>query len=726
MKYGTNSHRPLAQGMGEAVARRTILRKNADGSVESWGEVADRVSLGNCMILGGENHDKKERGRLRAHIANGSILMSGRHLQHGDETQPGRTQEVFTNCSTASSSFLLYYLLLNGSGVGRAYDDDMCVVDWRKMPYIYPVVSQEHADYDYKTMESLEMAKHKYGSTLIIFEVPDSREGWAKAVEYVEALTYDGRHSKDVVAIDFTKVRPRGAPIMGMQGRPSSGPAPMMNALRNISTLKGAHVPKWRQALYVDHYLAECVLVGGARRSARMSTKYWRDPGVIEFVTVKRGGHLWSSNNSVTVDADFWAEAGIAGTWANQVFEAVCSAAYYDGTGEPGFINQDKLVSNVEGMQKMDDGRYAESKRFGATYGVDLLGRLAKVSKTKRFYHITNPCGEVSLNQLGAYCVIGDVVPYFCDRIEEAEEAVRLTVRALIRVNTMDCVYRREVNRTNRIGVSLTGIHEWAWSHYQLSFREILDEKKAQRFWLDLARLARAVKDEAAKYSKQIGVTIPHTDTTIKPAGTTSKLFGLTEGAHLPSMREFLRWVQFRSDDPLIEKYQKLGYPCRELKAYHGTTIVGFPTQPEICKLGMGDKLVTAAEATPEEQYKYLMLLEKYWIHGTDESGTPLERNSGNQVSYTLKYKPDAISYADFRLMILKYQSQIRCCSVMPQIDVTAYEYQPEQPVNLEDYNAYVTNIKQEVEEDLDKVHIDCAGGACPVDFNKEVAAVSV
>jgi hypothetical protein len=39
----------------------------------------------------------------------------------------------------------------------------------------------------------------------------------------------------------------------------------------------------------------------------------------------------------------------------------------------------------------------------------------------------------------------------------------------------------------------------------------------------------------------------------MKPAGTTSKLFGLTEGAHLPSMREYLRWVQFRNGDPLIE-----------------------------------------------------------------------------------------------------------------------------------------------------------------------------
>jgi adenosylcobalamin-dependent ribonucleoside-triphosphate reductase len=721
MKYGSKNYRPLAPGMGEAVAKRTVLRKRPTGALENWGDVAKRVAGGNCSLVA---CDSKERERFRSHIANGSILMSGRHLQHGDEGQKERNQEVFTNCSTASASFLVYYLLLNGSGVGRAYDDDICVVDWRKMPYVFPVVSETHKDYDYKTMESASVASHKYGSGegVHVFEVPDSREGWAQAVEFIESLTYAGIHGKEVVIVDFTKVRPKGAPIGGMQGRPSSGPAPMMNALRNVASLKGADMPKWRQAMYVDHYLAECVLVGGARRSARMSTKYWRDPGILDFISVKKGGHLWSSNNSVMVDEDFWKEIEEQPEgWAAQVFDAVCSASYFDGTGEPGLINQDKLVSNKSGLVSMEDGKYASSKRFSATHGVPLLARLAKVSKTKRYYHITNPCGEISLNQLGAYCVIGDVVPYFCDSIEEAEEAVRLTTRALIRTNTMDCVYRREVNRTNRIGVGLTGVHEWAWSQYGLSFADLIDEEKSIGFWLDLSRLSRAVKEEADKYSLELGVERPHTDTTIKPAGTTSKLFGLTEGAHLPSMKEYIRWVQFRLDDPLYEKYKLLGYQCQELRTYVGSGIVGFPTQPEICKLGMGDRLVTAAQASPEQQYKWLMLLEKYWIHGTDDVGRPLVRNTGNQVSYTLKYKPSIIDFKSFCDMIRKYQSKIRCCSVMPQVDLddTAYEYQPEQQVTIEDYHAYVTNIKQEIEEDLDRQHLDCSTGACPVDFNK-------
>ncbi|NJO64675.1 MAG: hypothetical protein HC836_43015, partial [Richelia sp. RM2_1_2] len=138
---------------------------------------------------------------------------------------------------------------------------------------------------------------------------------------------------------------------------------------------------------------------------------------------------------------------------------------------------------------------------------------------------------------------------------------------------------------------------------------------------------------------------------------TTSKLFGLTEGWHLPAMAWYMRWVQFRHDDPLVQDYIKAGYPHRELKQYAGTVIIGFPTEPVIASLGMDGKMVTAGEATPEEQYKWLMLGEKYWIHGVDEHGAPLDEQYGNQISYTLKYKPDLVDFKHFRDMLMKYQS---------------------------------------------------------------------
>jgi len=635
-------------------------------------------------------------------------------LQHGDETQSGRNMEVFTNCSTASSSFLLFYLLLNGSGVGRSYDDDLMVVDWDQMPIVRCVLDESHPDFIWGEDESVRDAKHKYGK-VFWYEVPDTREGWAQAVEKIETMAFEKKHKDNLLIIDFSKVRPKGSKIKGMQNRPASGPRPLMKAIQKVATVKNSGMDPWRQTVFVDHYLSECVLVGGARRAARIAVKTWTDSGIFDFISIKKGGFLWSANNSVAVDDKFWKQKT---KHSKKVLESILKAAYFDKTGEPGFVNQHKYVQNDKGFNGYVDGKYADSKKYKpATKTKKLLAKVARKAAAKYYTQIPNPCGEITLNMLGGYCVIADVVPYHAPDIESAEESFRVATRALIRVNTMDSLYTREVKRTNRIGVGMTGIHEYAWNAFGFSFRDLVDEKKSKDFWLTLARFKRAVVDEAEKYSKKLGVNLPHTNTTIKPAGTTSKLFGLSEGAHLPAMREYIRWVQFREDDPLVKKYKKLGYPFRELKSYPGTTVIGFPTQPEICRLGMNGELVTAAEATPEEQYKWLMLLEKYWIRGIDEDGKPLEPDLGNQVSYTLKYNPEKVSFKKFKAMVTKYQPQVRTCSVMPKIDATAYEYQPEEAININEFMKVIREISDDggLLEDIDLESLKCDSGACPI-----------
>jgi adenosylcobalamin-dependent ribonucleoside-triphosphate reductase len=760
-----NMHTPARTyfpGMGQAVADRTINRKitEADGTsrVETWEEVSHRVALGNSLLdPRGANASQSEYVGMRHHLRQASLLMSGRHLQHGDETQPTRNQEVFTNCSTAAATFLLFYLLLNGSGVGRAYDDIMIKADLNNMPIVVPVIDWSHKDVQsghisgYKTLRD---ANHLYADRKItIFKVPDSREGWAKAIEIIERMAYEGRRD-EVLILDFTGVREKNAPIMGMQGRPASGPGPLMSAIANIAMLRDAGMAPWRAAMYADHYAAECVLVGGARRAARMATKHWKDRTIFDFINLKRGGFLWSSNNSVTIDDEFrkacnkvrrqLGDGDLANSVPRLVFlravnaiteeEAhawkvlveLAKASYFDGTGEPGIINQDKLTQNNEGIESYVDGLYAGSSRFQVDADtVPLMAALARVVMGVTYSMITNPCGEITLLMLGAYCVIADVVPFHAQDDDDAEDAFRTATRALIRVNTMDCLYRREVNRTNRIGVGITGFHEWAYSRFKFTWHDIVNEEKSREMWLMMSRFKRAIVEEANAFAKLIGVVVPHTNTTFKPAGTTSKLFGLTEGAHLPSMREFLRWVQFRNDDPLVAQYEAMGYPIKRLKSYEGTTVVGFPTKPKICDLDGGAWVVTAAEATPEDQYEFLRLLEKYWIRGVAEDGvTPMEE-SGNQVSYTLKYDPKVVDFEHFLTTLLDGQFSIRCCSVMPQTDTSAYEYQPEQPVTKQQFELIASAIQNDnnVKEDIGFEHVDCGAGACPIDFTEDKAA---
>jgi adenosylcobalamin-dependent ribonucleoside-triphosphate reductase len=752
-----------------------FLKGKPDLRRETWVEVAKRVAEGNVSLIDGRFEGNEwaeplrnlEREKMRAHLAAGTLLMSGRHLQHGDLGQASRPMEVFTNCSTAAFSFLLFYLLLNGSGVGRAYDDAMMLTDWRKMPTVYTAIDDDHPD-RFKVnsdgtpvigpeVHSTEWFQRHFaagmlapaGAKITVFRVPDSRGGWAKAFELIERMAFEGR-SDEIVILDFSDVREMGAPIKGMQYRPSSGPAPVMAALRKVAAIKFMNYEPWLATMFVDHYASECVLVGGARRAARMATKTWRDKTIFEFIKIKSKHQLWSSNNSVTIDQEFrdaavkvvgllTCDAGsdeadkeahdlqLAGVitelelHAYGVLITLARSSYFDGTGEPGIINQDRLHVNAEGIEDYLDGAFAASRDFAPdAHTFELMRATAEACMGVTYSMITNPCGEIALLLLGGYCVIADTVPFHAKDDDDAEDAIRTAVRALMRTNTMDSLYNREVKRTNRIGVGMTGFHEWAYDRFGFTWKDLVNEKKSKKLWLTMSRFKRAVVDEAISYAAILGVVVPHTNTTFKPAGTTSKLFGLTEGAHLPSMRWYLRWVQFRKDDPLIGKYRAMGYPVKELKTYDNTTIVGFPTAPTICALGDGEWVTTAAEATPEEQYEFLRLLEKYWIVGVEKDGkTPLA-DTGNQVSYTLKYDPKVVDFDSFIKTLIDGQFSIRCCSVMPQADTTAYEYQPEEPLTKEQYDALVASIatNDDVKEDIGFEHVDCGTAGCPIDFS--------
>jgi ribonucleoside-triphosphate reductase (formate) len=776
--------RPLDPGMGEAVARRTILRAEDAGS---FGRVADRVAAGNMALLG-PAADTIEQARLRNAIATGALLTSGRHLQHGDLDQPNRNMEVFTNCATAIASFAKFYLLLNGSGVGRAYDDALMAVDWAEAPRLLLHLDRGHPDHPYTsgnlrrfgielgvltwdTLETLEpgqiAAVHGFMAEALldnlaaappdarVHTIGDSREGWAQAVEILESMTFRRERDRTLV-LDLSQVRPAGSPIRGMQGRPASGPVSLLRAFLNIREqviarardTGGERLPleRWEQALLIDHYLSVEVQVGGARRAARMATKSWRDPGVLRFIRAKSEGGMWTANNSVMVDREFWARVAASGDdplsrHARAVFEEVTRCAFVNG--EPGFINADKLEDHRTGSAwnrpAHEDGRSFRSARYQVGEAAGLLGELTRRAAASRFPVTTNPCGEIALHVTGGYCVIADFAPLLACPVPLADIApgaapaevtalwdarvaysVRLGVRFLMRANRMDALYAEEVGRTNRMGIGPTGLHEWAWMRFGLTFADLLDETRSAPFWAMLGALSEAAKQEANGYAAELGLARPVTVTTIKPAGTTSKLFGLTEGAHLPARRQYLRWVQFKGErdsandewlpgsDPLLADYAARGYPLRTLRSFPGMTIVGFPTVPLIMRLGLAESLVTAPEATPGQQYRWLRLLETHW----------LGEEQGNQVSYTLKVYTDRHDLAAFREVVLREQPHVRCCAVLPSRPdhELGYEYLPEEEVSADRFAALVTAIDDaKMHEGVDLAHLACASGVCPL-----------
>jgi hypothetical protein len=316
-------------------------------------------------------------------------------------------------------------------------------------------------------------------------------------------------------------------------------------------------------------------------------------------------------------------------------------------------------------------------------------------------------CGEALLAAWGAYCIIGDICLANVEELDEALDAAYLMPQFLMRTNLMSFLYRAEVDRANRIGVGITGIHEFAYKHFGCTFWDLLDEEKSRDFWQFLTKMRHRAETSARSYAQRLGVGVPHTVLVTKPSGTVSKVMACTEGVHLPAYAYFVRWVQYNDGDLEVAEHRQRGYPVKDIsQQYPGRVVVGFPTKLPIADL-MGKDVVCAGDPTPDQHYEWLRLLEKYW----------LGEGQNQQISYTLKYDPNRVRYDDYMRVVLRNQSSVRACAIMPQSDLSAHAYQPEEPVSQDVYKTMVANIRRFEAEAYDPERLECEG-ACPMELD--------
>lgn len=726
-------------GMGWGIFARNIQRNG-----ESWGDVADRVSLGSTTIHYASVGHRESMRRL---IHKGAMLLSGRHLQHGDFNQPKQTAEKFTNCATAATTSLLFLLLLNGSGVGRCYDNDMMLVDWANLDGVTLFLDSAHADYS-KVPEF-------HRSNLRDFEVrdrnvhvvQDSREGWAKAIELLETRAW--RNDRSDIVLDFSAVRPEGSPIAGMQDRPASGPVPLMKALwlmiHYAKVARAEGWAKWKTCLVFDHLLAECVVYGGARRSARLAEKHWADEGTEEFIDIKEdfkvlGGHsstfwltgqsegladweysnLWSANNSVGIDQVFEDNRYDKTHPAGHIARRITFAQLNHLTGEPGILALHKLSQ----QRRVENYHYDKVPYVGNDhYPVEgsfrlLYSELAKAVNKKEFQYIVNPCAEIVLNVLGAFCVVADGAPALCDSLEEVLEMYRIMTRTCININLLPSVYPAEVRNTNRIGISMTGVLSFAWKFFSVTVRDLIydhDNPSVSAFWSFMRQINAVVNREAVEYSRKVGLPAPLTTMAGKPAGTISKLFLLEEGFHVLPVAYMIRWVLYKQNDPKVQEFARRGYPVRDLKQRADSTIVGFPTIFALAEQQQPEDLVLARDLTPEEHFEWLRLCERNFIDGMARP----EDTKGNQISYTIAFDAAKYDWPAYHKMMMDNVCSVKAVSVLPHLDGdSAYEYLPQEEITKQEYDELMANIQNAgaKDEDIDFDHLLCTSGACPIE----------
>ncbi|RST07988.1 ribonucleoside-triphosphate reductase, adenosylcobalamin-dependent [Streptomyces sp. WAC07149] len=664
---------------GHDVYKRTYARPLPDGCLEDWGQTVERVVRGNTELVDAKHIEPGEAEALTKMLTELEIIPAGRHLWASGV--PGR--QFLYNCHVAPWSGGLadhaeftFMRLMEGGGVGARYGRDAQPAEPVENELeIHLVCAEEHQDH--AAMKEAGYLSGEYSHTWPgTYRVADSREGWAAAlVDLIDTfLRQDVKNRKRVY--DLSGVRSAGAPLRTFGGI-ASGPVPLSKLLIEVARVMNVAAGFKRpisglEAMEIDHLIAECVVSGGNRRSARMSMMHWTDPEIHQFINVKKSGGMWTTNLSVVTDAAFAKDLATdhePDSDARSVFEAVVDAMYVNG--EPGFWNEE--------LSNRDEPNTTVA---------------------------TNPCGEQPLPEMGS-CTLGHVnLAAFANPEDEGRlfEAHRLMTRYLIRATYGDITYPKQkevMERDRRIGLGHLGV-QWFANLNGLKFSEIPDS------WMGplLRELYEQVETTAQRYARELRIPVPVKLTTIAPTGSVSKLSGVSEGLHPIYARWFNRRIRFSAIDPKqmdqLRRYEEQGYHVEDCMYAPYTKVVTIPTEDtllqEVSRLfgPAGDRVEDIVECAGDLSVEQMLAVQAFYQKTFVDSA----------ISFTVNFDPNKVSREELRSALLKYLPEIKGTTVLPE---GSYAQAPYERISREEYE------RAAAKESGDAVDLDCATGACPI-----------
>ena len=661
---------------GELIYNRTYARTKPDGSKETWPETVERVVAGNLALVDERYEEPGERAALTRLMREFKILPAGRHLWASGV----RNAQHLFNCWVAgwpadiSDHFQFTFMrLMEGGGVGANYSN-WFLKDYG--PVVHPlqvhiVCDPEHQDYDKMVEAGVLSDRYDYewdGA----FPIEDSREGWAAAL--VDLI--DTHYRTDTVhyqrVYDVSRIRPAGARLKTFGGQ-ASGPLPFAEMLQKVcrvlSDRSGAKL-SGMDAMEVDHAIAQCVVAGGVRRSARMAMMHWADPQIMEFIDCKaKSGEHWTTNISVEVDDKFWLQAKQGDAWhAARILKALSEGAVRNG--EPGMW--DSSLSNV-----------GEPNRVVCT----------------------NPCGEIHLEpwepcNLGHVNLAAFVTEHGKTDYLDLIRAHRLMTRFLIRATFSpvgDPKSREVLDRNRRIGVGHLGVA----SYLAMTGRKYSEAVRDGRFRSMLWELAGEVDEAAEQFCHELRIPIPVKKRTIAPTGTVAKLAGVSEGIHPIFSKYFIRRVRFNniSDFDALGELIEQGYEVEKDLFAPNTSVVSIPTKDTLVQAVTdlygkdGEDFVESADdLTLTELIGFQALYQELW--------------ADNAVSFTANVDPEAYSPYDVAEVLQRYAGHIKGSTIFPEASF------PQAPYERITKQQYESAAVQAVEDGVDE---ECANGACPI-----------
>lgn len=489
-------------------------RVKEDGTKESWEESISRVMQMHWSFFENKITEGKREAFLKVFntawsaYENRLILGSQRALQYGGEQLLKNHLRLY-NCTSSYLNRVAFFeecmeSLLSGEGTGYS-------------------VQKVHT-------EQLPVMKGVDSSKKVVFEIPDSIEGWARSVGMLIEHYY---YNLPIIEFDYSQIRPEGSFISG--GFKAPGPEPLKVCHSKIKTiLDKVNNRKLRpfELHYITCIIADAVISGGIRRSAMIALF---DIDDIEMLSCKTGNwfqmypELCRCNNSAVIFEDTPKE------------EYLKIMKYIKEYGEPGII----FLSDPDQM--------------------------------------LNPCAEVSMipkyeNEDGSieygwgYCNLCEINGA---HIKTEEEFYKACEAAAI-LGTFQAAYtdfpvltnasKKIAERDALIGVGITGMAD----NPTILFNETIQRNGAE-----------IVKKTNQLVADIIGINPAARTTVIKPSGNASQLLGCGSGIHAYHFRKYIRNIQANNNEQALQEIQKV-HPEIISKSFwnpKGESVLSFPVE---------------------------------------------------------------------------------------------------------------------------------------------------
>jgi ribonucleoside-triphosphate reductase len=206
----------------------------------------------------------------------------------------------------------------------------------------------------------------------------------------------------------------------------------------------------------------------------------------------------------------------------------------------------------------------------------------------------------------------------------------------------------------------------------------------------------------------ELGTPHPKNVTTIKPSGTLSKVMDCTEGLHKPLGKYIINNIGFSKHDPLVALLRDAGYKVFDKPGDSSAVIAALPVSYE----GVDFTNHNGTEVNLESAIEQLERYKLYQENWTDQN-----------TSVTISYDPSEVD--DIVDWLLANWDCYVGVSFIFRNDPTktakdlGYQYLPQEVVTKEEYDAYVSTLK-DVDLDAGNSHDEmeddgCDMGVCPV-----------